>query len=55
MAQFDLIVKNGTLATASDTFAADIGVRDGRIRQGDIIFMEAVGGGFTWGSALLRY
>jgi len=31
------------------------GVRDGRIRRGQTILMEAFGGGFTWGSALLKY
>ena len=30
-------------------------VRDGRIQRGDLLLLEAFGGGFTWGSALLRY
>jgi len=30
-------------------------VRDGRIKRGEILLMEAFGGGFTWGSALLKY
>jgi 3-oxoacyl-[acyl-carrier-protein] synthase-3 len=30
-------------------------VRDGRIKRGEIILMEAFGGGFTWGSALIKY
>jgi 3-oxoacyl-[acyl-carrier-protein] synthase-3 len=34
--------------------ALDTGVRDGRIKQGEMLLLEAFGGGFTWGSALLR-
>ena len=49
------VAEHGNTSAASIPLALDIGVRDGRIRQGDIIFMEAVGGGFTWGSALIRY
>jgi len=30
-------------------------VRDGRIKRGDLLLLEALGGGVTWGSALLRY
>jgi 3-oxoacyl-[acyl-carrier-protein] synthase-3 len=30
-------------------------VRDGRVKRGDVILLEAFGGGFTWGSALIRY
>jgi 3-oxoacyl-[acyl-carrier-protein] synthase-3 len=30
-------------------------VRDGRIKRGDLLLLEAFGGGFTWGSALIRY
>jgi 3-oxoacyl-[acyl-carrier-protein] synthase-3 len=33
----------------------DVAVRDGRIKRGEIILMEAFGGGFTWGSALIKY
>jgi 3-oxoacyl-[acyl-carrier-protein] synthase-3 len=32
-----------------------VGVRDGRVKRGDTILLEAFGGGFTWGSALIRY
>ena len=35
--------------------ALDVAVRDGRIKRGEIILMEAFGGGFTWGSALIKY
>jgi len=34
--------------------ALDLGVRDGRIKKGDLILLEAFGGGFTWGAALIR-
>lgn len=49
------VAEHGNTSAASIPLALDTGVRDGRIRQGDNIFMEAVGGGFTWGSALIRY
>jgi 3-oxoacyl-[acyl-carrier-protein] synthase-3 len=35
--------------------ALDVGVRDGRIKPGDLLLLEALGGGITWGSALLRF
>ena len=35
--------------------AVKILVADGRIKQGDLVMLEAMGGGFTWGSALLRW
>jgi 3-oxoacyl-[acyl-carrier-protein] synthase-3 len=34
--------------------ALDIAVRDGRIKKGDVVMMEGVGGGFTWGAVLAR-
>jgi 3-oxoacyl-[acyl-carrier-protein] synthase-3 len=40
---------------ASIPLAFDTAVRDGRIRRGETVLMEAFGGGFTWGSVLLRY
>ncbi len=49
------VTKHGNTSAASIPLALDTGVRDGRIKRGDIILMEAVGGGFTWGSALFRY
>jgi 3-oxoacyl-[acyl-carrier-protein] synthase-3 len=33
----------------------DAAVKDGRIKRGDIVVLEAMGGGFTWGAAVLRY
>ena len=47
--------EQGNTSAASIPLALDIGIRDGRIRPGDLLLMEAVGGGFTWGAALLRY
>jgi 3-oxoacyl-[acyl-carrier-protein] synthase-3 len=35
--------------------ALDVGIRDGRIKRGDLLLLEAFGGGFTWGAALIRY
>ena len=39
---------------ASVPLALDAGIRDGRIKPGDLVMMVAFGGGFTWGSALVR-
>lgn len=47
--------EHGNTSAASVPLALDTGIRDGRIGKEDVILMEAVGGGFTWGSALLRY
>ncbi|HEY3644558.1 MAG TPA: beta-ketoacyl-ACP synthase III [Gammaproteobacteria bacterium] len=46
---------HGNTSTASVPMALDVAVRDGRIQRGQLILLEAFGGGFTWGSALLRY
>jgi 3-oxoacyl-[acyl-carrier-protein] synthase-3 len=46
---------HGNTSTASVPLALDVGVRDGRIKRGDMLLFEALGGGVTWGSALLRY
>ena len=35
--------------------ALDTGIRDGRVQRGQLLLLEAFGGGFTWGSALVRY
>jgi 3-oxoacyl-[acyl-carrier-protein] synthase-3 len=35
--------------------ALDVAVRDGRIQRGDLLLLESFGGGFTWGSALVRW
>lgn len=47
--------KHGNTSAASIPLALDVAVRDGRIKRGDILLMEAFGGGFTWGSALIKY
>ncbi|HEY1900064.1 MAG TPA: beta-ketoacyl-ACP synthase III [Steroidobacteraceae bacterium] len=46
---------HGNTSAASIPLALDVGVRDGRIKHGDLLLLEAFGGGFTWGSALVRY
>ncbi len=46
---------HGNTSAASVPLALDTGVRDGRIRKGDTLLLEAFGGGFTWGSALVRF
>ena len=42
-------------SAASIPLALDVAVLDGRIRQGDLVLMEAMGGGFTWGACLVRW
>ncbi|MBS0389097.1 MAG: ketoacyl-ACP synthase III, partial [Proteobacteria bacterium] len=49
------VADHGNTSTASVPLALDVGVRDGRIKRGDLLLLEAFGGGFTWGSALIRY
>jgi 3-oxoacyl-[acyl-carrier-protein] synthase-3 len=46
---------HGNTSAASVPLALDVGVRDGRIKRGDLLLLEAFGGGFTWGAALVRY
>jgi len=51
-----LTVQNhGNTSAASVPMALDVGIRDGRVKRGQLILMEAFGGGFTWGSILMRY
>jgi 3-oxoacyl-[acyl-carrier-protein] synthase-3 len=47
--------KHGNTSGASVPLALDTAVRDGRINRGDMLLLEAFGGGFTWGSALIKY
>jgi len=47
--------RHGNTSAASIPLALDTAVRDGRIQRGQILLMEAFGGGFTWGSALVKY
>jgi 3-oxoacyl-[acyl-carrier-protein] synthase-3 len=46
--------KHGNTSAASIPLALDVARRDGRIKKGDLVLLEAMGGGFTWGSALMR-
>ena len=45
----------GNTSAASVPLALDAAVRDGRVQPGQVLLLEAFGGGFTWGSALVRY
>lgn len=47
--------RHGNTSAASIPLALDTAVRDGRIQRGHVILMEAFGGGFTWGSALIKF
>ncbi len=49
------IADHGNTSAASVPLAFDTAIRDGRIQRGHTVLMEAFGGGFTWGSALIRY
>ena len=49
------VQEHGNTSAASVPLALDTAVRDGRIKRGDLLLLEAFGGGFTWGSALVRY
>ncbi|HHH47486.1 MAG TPA: ketoacyl-ACP synthase III [Gammaproteobacteria bacterium] len=49
------VQEHGNTSAASVPLALDVAVRDGRIQRGDTLLLEAFGGGFTWGSALLKY
>jgi len=46
---------HGNTSAASVPMALDVGVRDGRVQRGQLVLMEAFGGGFTWGSVLMRF
>ncbi len=47
--------EHGNTSAASVPLALDVAVRDGRIKRGEILLMEAFGGGFTWGSVLAKF
>ncbi|MEO7787435.1 MAG: beta-ketoacyl-ACP synthase III [Sphingomicrobium sp.] len=47
--------RHANTSAASVPLAFDVAVKDGRIKRGDLIVLEAMGGGFTWGAAALRY
>jgi len=46
---------HGNTSAASVPLAFDVAVRDGRIKRGQLVLLEAFGGGFTWGSVLIRF
>lgn len=48
------IDRHANTSAASVPLALDAAVRDGRIKQGDLVMLEAMGGGFTWGASLIR-
>lgn len=48
------VQEHGNTSAASVPIALDSGIRDGRIKPGQLLMLEAFGGGFTWGSALVR-
>jgi 3-oxoacyl-[acyl-carrier-protein] synthase-3 len=47
--------EHGNTSAASVPMALDTAIRDGRIQRGEVLLLEAFGGGFTWGSVLMRY
>ena len=47
--------KHGNTSAASIPLAMDLGVRDGRIKKGDTLLFEGIGGGFSWGSVLAEF
>jgi 3-oxoacyl-[acyl-carrier-protein] synthase-3 len=47
--------RHGNTSAASIPLALDVAVKDGRIKRGDLVLLEAMGGGFTWGAALVRW
>ena len=49
------VQEHGNTSAASVPLALDVAVRDGRIRRGELLLLEAFGGGVTWGAALIRY
>jgi len=49
------IQDHGNTSAASVPLALDLAIRDGRVKRGDLLLLEAFGGGFTWGSALVRF
>ena len=49
------VKEHGNTSAASVPMALDTAIRDGRIKRGDLLLLEAFGGGFTWGASLVRY
>ena len=49
------VADHANTSAASVPLAMDVAVRDGRIKRGDLLLMEAMGGGLTWGACVVRY
>ena len=49
------VAVHGNTSAASVPLALEVAVRDGRVKKGDLVLLEAMGGGFTWGAALIRW
>lgn len=49
------VAEHGNTSAASIPLALDLAVRDGRVKRGDLILLEGVGAGFTWGASLIRF
>ena len=49
------VQEHGNTSAGSVPLALDTAIHDGRIKRGDTLLLEAFGGGFTWGSTLLKY
>lgn len=47
--------RHANTSAASVPLALDVAIRDGRIKKGDLVMIEAMGGGFTWGASLIRW
>jgi len=47
--------RHGNTSAASIPLAVAVAVADGRIKRGDLLLLEAMGGGFTWGAVLVRW
>jgi 3-oxoacyl-[acyl-carrier-protein] synthase-3 len=47
--------RHGNTSAASIPLALDVAIKDGRIKKGDLVLLEAMGGGFTWGAVLVRW
>jgi 3-oxoacyl-[acyl-carrier-protein] synthase-3 len=49
------VAQHGNTSAASVPLALATAVADGRVRKGQLVLLEAMGGGFTWGAALIRW
>jgi 3-oxoacyl-[acyl-carrier-protein] synthase-3 len=47
--------RHANTSAAAIPLALDVAVKDGRVRRGDLVLLEAIGGAFTWGTALVRW